>query len=120
MSRNLRKKNVTILTSRKARVPKASPYLHLAELVPQKHHHMGISQSSRPKKNVTIWASRKARAPKMSPYGHFAELVPQKQNVTICASRKVCAKNMLHDYFKVIQSFKTHNYTMVYHWLSRT
>ena len=29
---------------------KTSPYGHLAKLVPQKRHHMGISQSSCPKK----------------------------------------------------------------------
>ena len=51
MSRNLRRKNVTIWASRKARAPK-------------KRHQMGISQNSCPKKT--------------SPYGHLAKLVPQK------------------------------------------
>ena len=41
---------------------KASSYGHLAKLEPQKRHHMGTSQSSRPK-NVAIWGPRKARAP---------------------------------------------------------
>ena len=63
MSRNLRKKNVTIWAPRKARAPKTSPYGHLAPLVPPKRHHMGISLRSCPKKNVTIYASRSARAP---------------------------------------------------------
>ena len=41
MSRNLRKKNVTIWASRKARAPKTSPYGHLAKLVPQKQTNNG-------------------------------------------------------------------------------
>ena len=80
MSRNLRKKNVTVWASLKARAPKTSPYGHLAKLVPQKRHHIGISQSSCPKKFGEIITDQKQIANLLTyHYSKFGDFFGEKR-----------------------------------------